>query len=235
MTVSASQSRRWLTCELATRLPQRDDMPGPSAIVGTRFHGLVESGIKALQSGHPPPTLDTLDETFEKPLRAVLNWFSSAVDEPATVLLEQAYRLEGETATRIATQGHRDYHGSESAVYGTADVVVLEKGTIAHVIDWKTGKKSDDHEPQLATLAVMAALAESVPQVRTSAVYVSLASGKISVVTKLHDQFDLHVHAGAIENFNEQRRLPVLPLPVPGKHCFYCLAIGCPEKNNGPE
>lgn len=241
--LSASGSRRWLACALAAQLPQEEGVPHPSALVGTRFHKLVETAVAARQW----VDLEPLDEHFAPALRATLEWFNAQASDAVEILAEQAYELaplggyvnepdrrepkwrDVMSCSRIDLAGHRAYPNREGRIYGTADVVVLGKG-IAHVIDWKTGKKSDDHEAQLKTLALMVADAEHVNHVRATAVYVNLQTAKVSEQTWLFDSFDLHLHAGAIVSLAHKLLSKELAEPQPGKHCFFCTAIGCPEK-----
>lgn len=241
--LSASGARRWLACALSARLPQEEALPGPAAITGTRFHGLVERAVAARQW----VDLDPLDEHMAPALRATLDWFGSKSADGEDVLVEQAYELaplghydhvEGQrepkwrdqmTCTRLPKAGHREYPARAGRIYGTADLVILGKGH-AHVVDWKTGKKSADHEAQLLTLALMVAEAEKVSHVRASAVYVNLSNAKVTEQSWLFDSFDLHLHAGAIVATAHAALSTVIPDPVPGQYCHFCPAIGCPEK-----
>ena len=132
--------------------------------------------------------------------------------------------------TALEKRGHREYPKNPGAFYGTADVVILESGA-AHVIDWKTGRKSDAHGPQLASLALMVAEVYKLSHVKATAVYVDLKSGKVKAESRMLDSFDLHVHAGELVSIFKGRSIGgQLPDPTPGKHCFYCPALGCPEK-----
>lgn len=241
--LSASGSRRWLACALSAQLPEDAGVPHPSAMVGTRFHKLVEGAVTARQW----VDLDPLDEHFAPALRATLEWFAAKSTDDDQILVEQAYELsplggyfdqpgkreprwrDAMTCTRLPAAGHREYPNRPGRVYGTADVVMLGKGA-AHVIDWKTGRKSDDHEAQLKTLALMVADAEHVNHVRATAVYVNLQTAKVSEQTWLFDAFDLHLHAGAIATLARQLADAKASQPNPGKHCFFCHAVGCPEK-----
>ena len=243
--LSASRSQIMLACRLATRLPFDEPPPGQAAQMGTRFHELVEGAILARQW----VALDPLDAAFEVPLRSTLEWFTStAVPGDATVLTEQAFELkpiggyvnepgrrephwrDSMVCTALEKRGHRDYPKNPGAFYGTADVVVLERDT-AHVIDWKTGKRSDAHAPQLASLALMVAEAYKLRHVKATAVYVDLKSGKVKAESRMLDSFDLHVHAGELVSiFKDRATATTLPDPTPGRHCFYCPALGCPEK-----
>jgi hypothetical protein len=240
--LTASSTEEWINCALRAWLPAEASVAGPAAIVGTRFHELVEAAIVAQQW----VTLDVLDEGFEVPLRNVLEWMSTSVPQ-GTMLVEQAYELwplggyhqvpgqrephwrDSMSCRRLTKAGHREYPNVEGRIYGTADLVVID-GTMAHVIDWKTGKKSDSHTSQLKTLALMVAEAEHVSHVKASAVYVNLKSGKVSEHSILLDQFDLHMHAGAVVSLSKRLLQKETPDPNPGKHCFYCPSLGCPEK-----
>lgn len=241
--LSASGARRWLACALSARLPEEASSPGPAAITGTRFHKALEGAITAQQW----VDLDPLDEHMAPALRATLEWVTPQLSD-AEVLVEQAYELkplghyeqipqkrepqwrETMGCSRIALTGHREYPMRYGCIYGTADLVILSKGS-AHVIDWKTGKKSDDHEAQLLTLALMVAEAEKVSHVRASAVYVNLTNAKITERSWLFDAFDLHLHAGAIVSSAMKILVDkAMPDANPGPHCHFCPAIGCPEK-----
>ena len=241
---SASSTRRWLSCGLSVRLPQEKDQPGPAAIIGTRFHALVE---KAIDAGKWVD-LEPLDEHFSFALKSTLDWFNSQIPGNSQILTEQAYEIqplghyehvEGrrEPAWRERMQcralpktgGHRDYPNKPGCIYGTADVVVTVRVSV-HVYDWKTGQKSDDHEAQLATLALAAAEAHGVEHATASAVYVNLKSGKVTPHTRIFDTFDLHIHASQIVAKSIEHVADKMPWPVPGKYCFFCPAIGCPEK-----
>jgi hypothetical protein len=240
--LTASSTEEWINCTLRAWLPAEASVAGPAAIVGTRFHKLVEAAIVAQQW----VTLDVLDEGFEVPLRNILEWMSTSVPQ-GTMLVEQAYELwplggyhsvpgqrephwrDSMSCRRLDKMGHREYPNVEGRIYGTADLVVID-GTMAHVIDWKTGKKSDSHTSQLKTLALMVAEAEHVSHVKASAVYVNLKSGKVSEHSILLDQFDLHMHAGAVVSLSKRLLQKETPDPNPGKHCFYCPSLGCPEK-----
>jgi hypothetical protein len=240
--LTASSTEEWINCTLRAWLPAEASVAGPAAIVGTRFHKLVEAAIVAQQW----VTLDVLDEGFEVPLRNILEWMSTSVPQ-GTMLVEQAYELwplggyhsvpgqrephwrDSMSCRRLDRVGHREYPNVEGRIYGTADLVVID-GTMAHVIDWKTGKKSDSHTSQLKTLALMVAEAEHVSHVKASAVYVNLKSGKVSEHSILLDQFDLHMHAGAVVSLSKRLLQKETPDPNPGKHCFYCPSLGCPEK-----
>jgi hypothetical protein len=215
--------------------------------VGTKFHALVEEAIKAGEW----VALDLLDEHFEPALRATLAWFGGKLPGDAQILTEQAFELKplgGYTqepgkrephwrdamlCTVLPKAGHREYPNVSGAVYGTADVVVLQKGS-AHVIDWKTGKVSEDHEYQLLTLALMASVAFELDHVVASAVYIDLHKSKVSEKTKVFDFYDLHIHASRIVNRSHELLRKELPDPVPGKYCFFCPAVGCPEKLRNP-
>lgn len=241
--VTASSARRWLACSLSAWLPQEESLPGPAAQAGNKFHKLVEGPIVAKQW----VPIDPLDSGYEIPVRNALGWLNPELADATEVLAEQAYdlaplggyaKVEGQRephwrdsmlCERLTLKGHREYPAQAGHVYGTADVVVLGKNS-AHVIDWKTGKKSDDHEAQLLTLALMVAEAEKVSTVKATAVYVSLQSGKVTPVTWLFDSFDLHMHAGQVVRTCRELIGSKTPEPNPGKHCFYCPAIGCPEK-----
>lgn len=240
---SASSTRRWLSCGLSVRLPQEPDNPGPAALIGTRFHSLVEKAIEAGQWVE----LDPMDGHFTSALQATLNWFNAKLPGDATIHTEQAFELKPlggyesipgkrEPSWRdkmfcrvLPKTGHRDYPNAPGAIYGTADVVVLQKGS-AHVIDWKTGQKSDDHYSQLAMLALMASEAYKVDHVLASCVYVNLGTARVSETTKVFDFYDLHVHAARVFDSSIALTKPEMPDPVPGKYCFFCPAIGCPEK-----
>jgi ATP-dependent exoDNAse (exonuclease V) beta subunit len=241
---SASSARRWLHCGLSVALPQEPDNPGPSAIIGTRFHALLEVALNAGKWVE----LEPLDEHFEFALRSTLDWFNAKLPGDVTILTEQAYELKplggyvfehgkrepkwkDEAICRALPPStkHRDYPNVDGAIYGTADVVVIQKGSV-HVYDWKTGQKSDDHEYQLRTLALMAALTYGVDQAAASAVYINLKSGKVSDTTKVYDAYDLHMHNCAIRESSHKLARKELPNPNPGKYCFFCPAIGCPEK-----
>ncbi len=244
--LSASSTRRWLACALSAQLPQDEGEKHPSAAVGTRFHELVEGAITARQW----PTIDPLEEHMAPALRATLDWFATVTPSGSeTILAEQAYDLaplgtyvKGErreptwrdsmVCERLPRGGHRNYPGARSHIYGTADVVILDKGH-AHVIDWKTGRASDDHEPQLKTLALMVAEAEHVQHVTASAVYVNLQTAKVKAQTWVFDSFDLHLHAGAITGLARTLLDKRTADPTPGKYCFFCPAVGCPEKLRG--
>lgn len=240
---SASNTRRWLHCGLSVRLPQEEQVVGTAAVVGTRFHALVEA---ALDAG-AWVELDPLDEHFEVPLRATLDWFNAKLPGDAKIQTEQAFELKPlggyvkEPNVRephwkdqmhcetLPKAGHREYPNNPGAVYGTADVVIVHKGGV-HVIDWKTGQKSDDHEYQLRTLGLMASLAYKHDHVMASAIYVNLQSGKVTEKTKIYDFYDLHVHASHIVDRSLELLRKEMPEPNPGKYCFFCPAIGCPEK-----
>ena len=240
--LTASSTEEWISCALRAWLPSEASVAGPAAIVGTRFHKLVEGAIAAQQW----VTLDPLDECFETPLRNTLEWMSRTVPQ-GTLLVEQAYELwplggyhtvpgqrephwrDSMSCRRLDKVGHRDYPNVEGRIYGTADLVVVD-GTMAHVIDWKTGKRSDAHTSQLKTLALMVAEAEGVGHVKASAVYVNLQSGKVTEQTIVLDQFYLHMHAGAIVSLSKRLLQKETPDPNPGKYCFFCPAVGCPEK-----
>jgi hypothetical protein len=243
--LSASRSDL-LACELATRLPWDEAPAGPAAQVGTRFHELVEGAIKAREW----VPLDPLDAAFEVPLRAALEWFTStAAPDSGEVLLEQAYELkplggythepgrrephwrDTMTCTVLPKRGHREYPRDPSAFYGTADVVLLDGRGGAHVCDWKTGRRSDGHRAQLLSLALMVAEAHKVDRVQATAVYVDLKTGKVKTESFVVDSFDLHVHAGLLVRIFKSRVVAgAMPDPVPGKYCFFCPAVGCPEK-----
>jgi len=241
--VTASATRRWLACSLSAWLPQEETLPGPAAQAGNRFHKLVEGPIVARQW----VPIDVLDSGYEFAVRNALGWLNPELADADEVLAEQAYdlaalggyqRVEGQRephwrdammCERITLKGHREYPVNPGHVYGTADVVVLGKGT-AHVIDWKTGKKSDDHEAQLRTLALMVSEAEKVSTVKATAAYVNLQTGKVNPVTWLFDAFDLHIHAGQVVRLSKELVGSTTPEPNPGKHCFFCPALGCPEK-----
>ncbi len=242
--LSASRSDL-LSCELATRLPWDEAPAGPAAQVGTRFHELVEAALRAREW----VALDPLDAAFELPLRAALEWFSStALPDGGEVLLEQAYELsplgayvaepgkrephwrDVMTCTPLAKRGHREYPSNKAAFYGTADVVVLDKRS-AHVIDWKTGRRADSHRAQLLSLALMVAEAHKLDHVTATAAYVDLKTGKVKTESFVADSFDLHVHAGTLVRVFKGRAMEgEMPGPTPGKHCFFCPALGCPEK-----
>lgn len=242
--LSASRSDL-LACELATRLPWDEPEAGPAAQVGTRFHELVEAALRA-REWQP---LDPLDAAFELPLRAALEWFSAnAAPDAGEVLLEQAYELKplggylNEPGQRephwrdamfcapLAKRGHRDYPRNDAAFYGTADVVILD-GRGGHVIDWKTGRRSEGHRAQLLSLALMVAEAHKLDHVQATAAYVDLKTGKVKTESFVADAFDLHVHAGALVRVFKGRAVGgTMPDPAPGKYCFFCPALGCPEK-----
>lgn len=244
MTVrSASSTRRWLHCGLSVRLPQEPDTPGPAAVMGTRFHALVEAALNAGEWVEPDP----MDGHFVPALRATLNWFNTKLPGDAIVHTEQAFELKplggyesvpGQREPHwrdkmfcqvLPKAGHREYPNVHGAIYGTADVVVLQKGS-AHVIDWKTGQKSQDHEAQLLTLALMVAEVHKLDHVVASAVYVDLKTARITELTKVYDFYDLHVHASALVDSSMELTKKELPDPKPGKYCFFCPALGCPEK-----
>ena len=241
--LTASSARRWLSCPLSAWLPQEESLPGPAAQAGNKFHKLVEGPIVAREW----VPIDPLDSGYEIPVRNALGWLNPLLADATEVLAEQAYdlaalggytKVEGQRephwrdamgCERITLKGHREYPATPGHVYGTADVVVIEKGS-AHVIDWKTGKRSDDHEAQLLTLALMVAEAEKVSTVRATAVYVNLQTGKVTPVTWLFDSFDLHMHAGQVVAVARELIGSQTPSPNGGKHCFFCPAFGCPEK-----
>lgn len=240
--LTASSTEEWLNCALRAWLPAEPSEAGPAALIGTRFHKLAEAAIVAQQW----VALDPLDEGFEAPLRNMLEWMSVTLPQ-GTMLVEQAYELwplggyhpvpgqrephwrDSMSCRRLDKVGHREYPAVEGRIYGTADLVVID-GTMAYVIDWKTGKKSDSHTSQLKTLALMVAEAENINHVKASAVYVNLKSGKVSENSVMLDQFDLHMHAGAIVSLSKRLLQTNMPEPSPGKHCFYCPSVGCPEK-----
>jgi len=242
--LSASRTHLVLTCNLAARLPWEEREAGPAAKVGTRFHALVEKPILAREW----VALDELDASFEPALRTTLAWFSEQVTDGEEILTEQAYELkplggyvhepgkrephwrDRMVSTRLPRADHRSYPASDASFFGTADVVILGKGA-AHVIDWKTGRRSDDHLAQLKSLALMVAEAEHVNHVKATAVYVNLDTGKLKAESVMLDSFDLHVHAGQLVSLFQNRvNAGALPDPVPGKQCFFCPAVGCPEK-----
>lgn len=211
--------------------------------MGTHFHALVEKAIEA----QAWVELDPMDGHFENALRATLTWFNAKLPGDAVIHTEQAFEMKplggyepvpGKREPHwrdkmfcraLPKTGHRAYPNADGAIYGTADVVVLQKGS-AHVIDWKTGQKSDDHDAQLATLALMVADTYKIDHVVASAVYVNLKTAKVSEVTKVFDFYDLHIHASAIVDKSLELTRKERPEPVPGKYCFFCPALGCPEK-----
>lgn len=242
--LSASRSHLILTCPLSARLPWEERESGPAAKIGTHFHTLIERPILARQW----VPLDELEASFEAPLRSTLAWFSEQVTDGEEILTEQAYELrplggyvsepgkrephwrDRMVCERLPRASHRNYPGGHASFFGTADVVILGKGR-AHVIDWKTGRRSDEHVSQLKSLALMVAEAEGVDHVQATAVYVSLDTGKLKVDTFMVDSFDLHVHAGELVRvFQDRARAGTLPDPTTGKQCFFCPAVGCPEK-----
>lgn len=241
--LSASSTEEWLNCALRARLPEEKREPGEAAQVGTRFHKLVEGAVEAKQM----PSLDPLDECFEKPLRATLEWLNEQLEPDDQVFTELAFELapmggyfevpgqrepkwtDKLTCRVVKMAGHRQYPNIEGRIYGTADVVIVRKGKLI-VYDWKTGKKSAAHEAQLATLGLMASLVYGITNVQVAAVYVNLKSGKVSCEAALLDDFDLHVHSAAIVRLSKELLRPELPDPNPGKYCFFCPALGCPEK-----
>ncbi len=242
--LSASSTEEWISCALRAYLPEERRPPGEAAQIGTRFHSLVEKPIVAKQW----VPLDALDECFEVPLRNTIEWLHQAMPTGEHELLaEQAYELapmgsyvhepgkrephwrDSLTCKTITMTGHRAYPNTESRIYGTADVVIIE-GKKGHVIDWKTGRKSSSHEAQLKTLCLMASEAHKLSSVQGTAVYVNLKSGKVEATTWLFDAFDLHVHAGAIVSLSKQLLTGKIPDANPGKYCFFCPALGCPEK-----
>jgi len=179
--------------------------------------------------------LDDLDASFEPALRNTLAWFSEQVTDLEDILTEQAYELKplgdgGLVSTRLPRASHRSYPQTDGSFFGTADVVILGKGR-AHVIDWKTGRRSDEHLAQLKSLALMVAEAEGVDRVQASAVYVNMENGRVKSETFMLDSFDLRIHAGElIRVYQDRARAGVLPDPIPNKGCFFCPAVGCPEK-----
>jgi hypothetical protein len=241
--ISASSTRRWVNCALSARLPQEPDDPGPAAKIGTRFHSLIEERITA---GKWVP-LEPLDEHFEPPLRAGLEWLNANIQEPCEVLVEQAYELaplggyepvpgkrephwrDAISSKSLGKIAHRSYPDAYARVYGTADVVVLGKDSV-HIIDWKTGQKSKDHPAQIRTLSLMVAEERKATIAKSSAVYVNLKTSKVTEQTEVLDSFDLHVHAGAIVSTMKDIIATGHPEPVPGDYCFHCPAIGCPIK-----
>lgn len=228
--LSASSTQEWINCALRAWLPEERSSAGPAAMVGTRFHELIDAAVTARQW----VPLEPLDEVFETPLNNALEWLSRTVTS-SVMLSEQAYELHPTgaggpmTCRRLESSGHRAYPNIKGHIYGTADVVAID-GTMAHVIDWKTGKKSDAHASQLKTLALMVSEAEQVTLVNVSAVYVNLQSGKVTVHSTVLDAFDLHVHAGAINQLSLRLLDDEPPDPNPGKYCFFCPSLGCPEK-----
>ncbi|MGA1062100.1 MAG: DUF2800 domain-containing protein [Ilumatobacteraceae bacterium] len=241
---SASSTRRWLACGLSVRLPQDKGQEHPSAAVGTRFHALVEAALVARKWVE----LDPMDAHFELPLRETLKWFDAKASGAADFMTEQAYELKplagyattpgqreprwnDRASCRVLpkTGQHRDYPNAHGCIYGTADAVIIHKGAV-HVIDWKTGQKSEDHDSQLLTLALMASMVVGVEHVTASAVYINLQTGKVREHTRVLDSFDLSIHAGAITRASIVYEQNQLPDPVPGKYCFFCPAVGCPEK-----
>jgi hypothetical protein len=76
----------------------------------------------------------------------------------------------------------------------------------------------------------MVSEAEKVSTVKATAAYVNLQTGKVNPVTWLFDAFDLHVHAGQVVRLSKELVGSTTPEPNPGKHCFFCPALGCPEK-----
>lgn len=237
-----------LTCPLAARLPWEERESGPAAKIGTHFHALVEKPIIAREW----VALDELDASFEPAIRTTLAWFSEQVTDGEDILTEQAYELkplggyvhepgkrephwrDRMVSSRLPRAEHRSYPHGDSSFFGTADVVILGKG-MAHVIDWKTGRRSDEHLAQLKSLALMVAEAEHVNHVKATAVYVNIDTGKLKAESVMLDSFDLHVHAGQLVSLFQNRvNAGALPDPVPGKQCFFCPAVGCPEKVRKP-
>lgn len=241
--LSASSTEEWINCALRAYLPEEAREPGEAAMIGTRFHKLAEGPIAARQWA----PLDPLDEVFERPLRATLAWLDEQLLPGDEVLVEQAYELaplggyvevpgkrephwrDTLTCKTVKLEGHRGYPNIEGRIYGTADVVLV-RGKSAIVIDWKTGRASPSHRSQLLTLGLMASEAHKVSNVTGIAAYVNLKTSKVTAETWIFDAFDLHVHAGAIVRLSKQLLSKQMPDPNPGKYCFFCPSLGCPEK-----
>ena len=123
---------------------------------------------------------------------------------------------------------HRDYP-NDGLLHGTVDLIVWTSDRTIDLWDWKTGDGSSSG-PQLRALAMMAARAYGLTEVRIGALEVK-ASGVTIVCEETLDAFALDAVAGelaehvtAVENAE----------PVPGSHCsdLYCPArLSCPLGN----
>lgn len=241
--VSASSTATWVNCQLSARLPQEHYDVGPAAKVGTRFHALIAACIDA--SEWVP--LDPMDAAFEPSLRAALTWLDTELSHPCDVYAEQAFevaplgayeREEGVrepkwrelfTAKVLKGVSNRNYPGEYARIYGTADVVIVDKDSV-HVIDWKTGSKRPEYVDQLRTLGVAAAEVYGRNTVKVTAAYVNIDKATVKTVTDILDGLDIHTHAGAMASAMRAIVGKPLPDPVEGKHCWNCHAVGCPAK-----
>jgi hypothetical protein len=191
----------------------------PAADKGTRFHAAIAHYI---DSGEVPPMADDIEALF-KSARA---WVDGFGRDKLSAEVALAWDHAADTARRVDAPS-RGYPKAPGCLYGTADVVAVNRALrVGYLVDWKSGDGSGA-TPQLRTLAMMLARSEGLDSVTVEALEVS-AVGVTAVCRETLDSLALDAHAGELAD-----AIAAIPTaePTPGPHCgeLYCACRAtCP-------
>lgn len=199
-----------------------DDVPGPRAERGTRFHQAI---ARYVDTGEREQVGEDIAAEYEHAVAWVISYGRQFLRPEVAFAWDHVTDRAEEL--RAAAMGERDYSSGAGRLCGTADLVSIRTGIpAAFVADWKTGDGSGAG-PQLRTLAVMVARAWGLQSVTVCALEVT-AAGVVEVARETLDAFELDAHAGELAE-----HIAAVPTaePKPGPHCgeLYCPArTTCP-------
>lgn len=159
------------------------DASGPAAILGTFVHALCEHAIRAADTPAPIPTapqslslseISRAHAMFAQWRLWFYPWLTANGIATHHAEVPFAYDPRSGVARILVTNGHRDYCGArDDEVCGTADFLGRRDDGRVFIRDWKSGSSRTTAEPQLRTLALMAARFYGVSEVDVAAVFLS--------------------------------------------------------------
>lgn len=215
-------------------VPWLEDMPGMAARFGNAVHALAESYIRGeTRLVHEAAKRDCVPESewprLERVWATTLGWLATHARVGWTAEVPLAYDWNDSVARVLPSAGHRDYSKArEDEICGTADVATMD-GSVAVVLDWKTGETPlAAYEAQASFLALAWARASGATEAR--AVFVHF--GELGAVEHVWE-FDAMgldaIESAIMDGMSAADSLHAEP--TPGPHCsdMYCPArASCP-------
>jgi hypothetical protein len=225
--LSASSSKRWLTCTPSARLEQTLPEPKrhPNAFdfsaEGTAAHTLSELKLKLI---YGQITKEEYDEEYTKIKQSV--YYTEDFEHYIDVYVLYVRSQIGENDKALFEQ-RVDFSDWVPDGFGTADVVILSKNTI-HVIDLKFGKgipvdAKDNSQLRLYGLGAWSKFSEEYPDIKKVRYTIhqprldSISSDE-TTVDKLLDWSNYFVKQKA------KRAWAGTGDFIPGDHCQFCRA-----------
>ena len=136
--LSASGSKRWLSCPPSARLEEKvPDKSSAAAKEGTLAHAISEFKLKAyLLNGKLPDTLPQSFSNDEYFYKSMLDY----IDEYVDLAVEEINKaLADDAHAYIAVEEKIDYNDWANGGFGTGDLIIVTNDYV-HVMDLKFGK-----------------------------------------------------------------------------------------------